>query len=52
MHYLFSSGLGSHYGTLTGPIQAFSPGQRQRKQYKPPGKNFYTNPGKDGTGFG
>lgn len=46
------SGLGSHYGTLAGPIQAFSPGARPRRQYKPPGKNFYTNPGKDGTGFG
>lgn len=46
------SGLGNHYGTLGGPISAFSPGAKPRKQYKEPGKNFYTNPGKRGTGFG
>lgn len=46
------SGLGNHYGTLTGPIDAFSPQPRARKTYKEPGKNIYTNPGKKGTGFG
>merc|ERR1711893_522216 len=46
------SGLGSHYGTLAGPIGAFSPQDKQKKPYKAPGKNFYTNPGKKGTGFG
>lgn len=48
----FSSGLGNHYGTLGGPIGAFSPGSRPGKEYKSPGKNFSTNPGKKGTGFG
>lgn len=46
------SGLGSFYGTLTGPIGAFSPTNKPKKAYKVPGKNFYTNPGKRGTGFG
>ncbi|XP_069124783.1 cilia-and flagella-associated protein 96-like isoform X2 [Argopecten irradians] len=46
------SGLGSHYGTLGGPITAFSPNSRPGKSYKSPGKNFLTNPGKKGTGFG
>jgi hypothetical protein len=48
----FRSGLGSHYGTLAGPIGAFSPTEKSRGAYKSPGKNFYTNPGKQGTGFG
>lgn len=48
----FSSGLGNHYGTLGGPIGAFSPASRPGKEYKSPGKNFSTNPGKKGTGFG
>lgn len=46
------SGLGSHYGTLGGPVGAFSPTSKPRKPYKTSGKNFYTNPGKNGTGFG
>ncbi|KAK3091674.1 hypothetical protein FSP39_021731 [Pinctada imbricata] len=46
------SGLGNHYGTLSGPIGAFSPAARPGKDYKSPGKNFMTNPGKKGTGFG
>ncbi|XP_078318342.1 cilia-and flagella-associated protein 96-like isoform X3 [Crassostrea virginica] len=46
------SGLGNHYGTLGGPIGAFSPASRPGKEYKSPGKNFSTNPGKKGTGFG
>lgn len=46
------SGLGNHYGTLSGPIGAFSPQSKPKKEYKSSGKNFYTNPGKKGTGFG
>lgn len=46
------SGLGNHYGTLSGPITAFNPQMRPKKEYKSPGKNFYTNPGKRGTGYG
>ena len=48
----FRSGLGNHYGTLSGPIGAFSPVSKPGKAYKGSGKNFYTNPGKHGTGFG
>lgn len=46
------SGLGSHYGTLSGPISAFSPVGKPGKEKKPSGKNVITNPGKRGTGFG
>ncbi|KAL5018600.1 hypothetical protein ScPMuIL_004322 [Solemya velum] len=46
------SGLGSHYGTLGGAVSAFSPSMRAGKSYKSPGRNFTTNPGKIGTGFG
>lgn len=46
------SGLGNHYGTLSGPISSFSPQNVSKKAYKEPGKNFYTNPGKKGTGYG
>lgn len=51
-HLYCRSGLGSHYGTLSGPISAFSPNMRPGKAYASPGKNFLTNPGKKGTGFG
>ncbi|CAJ0956325.1 unnamed protein product [Ranitomeya imitator] len=46
------SGAGSFYGTLSGPISAFSAEVKPRKAYTAPGKNFYTNPPKQGTGFG
>ncbi|XP_053559862.1 UPF0602 protein C4orf47 homolog isoform X2 [Bombina bombina] len=46
------SGLGSFYGTLGGPVPAFSSELKQRKAYTAPGKNFYTNPPKHGTGYG
>ncbi|XP_052264924.1 UPF0602 protein C4orf47 homolog isoform X1 [Dreissena polymorpha] len=46
------SGLGSHYGTLSGPISAFSPVSKPGKDKKSSGKNVITNPGKKGTGFG
>lgn len=46
------SGQGSHYGTLGGPTTAFSAAMRSRDKYKAPGRNFLTNPGKRGTGYG
>lgn len=44
--------MGNHYGTLSGPIGAFSPTAKPGKEYKAPGKNVITNPGKRGTGYG
>ncbi|CAK8683127.1 cilia-and flagella-associated protein 96-like [Clavelina lepadiformis] len=46
------SGLGNSYGTFSGPVGAFSPVSRPRKPYTAPGRNFTTNPGKQGTGYG
>jgi len=46
------SGLGNHYGTLGGPVGAFSPVKKAGKPYKSDGRNFTTNPGKIGTGYG
>ncbi|XP_071952555.1 cilia-and flagella-associated protein 96-like [Antedon mediterranea] len=46
------SGNGNHYGTFSGPVSAFSPVKKGGKQYKSPGKNVITNPGKIGTGYG
>ncbi|KFQ57209.1 UPF0602 protein C4orf47, partial [Nestor notabilis] len=45
-------GLGSFYGTIGGSYPYFSPQVRDKARYVPPGKNFYTNPGKKGTGYG
>ena len=52
LYECFRSGLGNHYGTLSGPITAFSPVVRPGKERKSSGKNVVTNPGKHGTGFG
>lgn len=46
------SGLGSHYGTFTGPVAEFSPLEKTKDAYVPPGKNIMTNPSKKGTGYG
>lgn len=46
------SGVGSHYGTLSGPIGAFSAATKPREKPGKSGKNFLTNPGKIGTGYG
>lgn len=46
------SGAGSHYGTFSGPIPVFSPVTKTRKDYISPGRNFITNPSKNGTGYG
>ncbi|NXP08517.1 CD047 protein, partial [Thinocorus orbignyianus] len=45
-------GLGSYYGTIGGSFPYFSAQLKARERYVPPGKNFYTNPGKKGTGYG
>ncbi|KFO05682.1 UPF0602 protein C4orf47 [Balearica regulorum gibbericeps] len=45
-------GLGSYYGTIGGSYAYFSPQLKAKERYIPPGKNFYTNPGKKGTGYG
>ncbi|KAK7491210.1 hypothetical protein BaRGS_00017481 [Batillaria attramentaria] len=45
-------GLGNHYGTIGGPVPAFSAVKREPKSVKAPGKNVQTNPGKKGTGYG
>ncbi|XP_073910952.1 cilia-and flagella-associated protein 96 isoform X2 [Castor canadensis] len=47
-----SSGLGSYYGTIGGPVPFFSVQVKPKDKYEPPGKNLYTNPGKKGTGYG
>eukprot|EP00731_Ephydatia_muelleri_P004029 Em0002g205a len=46
------SGTGSHYGTLSGPVEAFSALSKPKEMGGSPGKNFLTSPGKKGTGFG
>ena len=51
-HFFPRSGLGNHYGTLSGPVGAFSPVKKAEKPYKSDGRNFTTNPGKIGTGYG
>ncbi|NXP48187.1 CD047 protein, partial [Heliornis fulica] len=45
-------GLGSYYGTIGGSQEYFSPELKAKAKYVPPRKNFYTNPGKKGTGYG
>ncbi|XP_072371995.1 cilia-and flagella-associated protein 96 [Scyliorhinus torazame] len=46
------SGLGSYYGTIGGPYKAFSGLTKQKLPFVPENKNFFTNPGKEGTGYG
>ncbi|XP_065651591.1 cilia-and flagella-associated protein 96 isoform X2 [Hydra vulgaris] len=46
------SGVGSYFGTLSGPIQTFSPLCKDKDPYVSPGRNFVTNPGKKGSGYG
>lgn len=49
---LCSSGVGSYYGTLGGPVKAMSSLELPKKAYKSPGKNIYTSPAKKGSGYG
>lgn len=52
IYFHYSSGAGSHYGTFAGPVSTFSPVAKPKKPYMSPGRNFTTNPGKKGTGYG
>merc|ERR1719394_905545 len=46
------SGLGSHYGTLSGPIGHFSAESKPKPPRTAELKNMITNPPKKGTGYG
>ncbi|CAI8033393.1 UPF0602 protein C4orf47 homolog, partial [Geodia barretti] len=46
------SGVGSHFGTFAGPVTSFSALEKPQEKYRPSGKNFLTNPGKNGSGYG
>ncbi|XP_026990861.1 UPF0602 protein C4orf47 homolog [Tachysurus fulvidraco] len=46
-----SSGIGSYYGTIGGPVKAMSPLEIPKKAYKSPGRNIYTSPAKKGSGY-
>ncbi|XP_023221118.1 UPF0602 protein C4orf47 homolog [Centruroides sculpturatus] len=46
------SGKGSHYGAFSGPIEYFSPRLIKRSKREKQKPNFYTSPGKKGTGYG
>merc|ERR1711931_10091 len=46
------SGLGSHYGTLSGKISHFSAENKPKPSKAPELKNMNTNPPKKGTGYG
>ncbi|XP_062903763.1 cilia-and flagella-associated protein 96 [Mobula hypostoma] len=45
-------GLGTYYGTIGGSVEAFSGLPRAKPPFVPENKNFYTSPGKRGTGYG
>lgn len=47
-----SCGVGGHYGTLGGRIDAFSAATKPRDKFDPPKKNILINPSKKGTGYG
>uniref|UniRef100_A0A3Q3A0E4 Cilia-and flagella-associated protein 96 n=1 Tax=Kryptolebias marmoratus TaxID=37003 RepID=A0A3Q3A0E4_KRYMA len=44
-------GSGSHYGTLSGPIEAMSPLSVPKKTHCSPGRNILTSPLKKGSGY-
>lgn len=46
------NGLGTHYGTFSGPIQAFSYVCKAKQPFKPTPKNCLVSPPKKGTGYG
>ena len=53
LHISFCSiGAGNHYGTFSGPVEAFSPKAVDKKPFESSGRNFVTNPLKKGTGYG
>lgn len=45
-------GVGTYYGTISGPCTYFSAQLKDKIAYVQPGKNLYTSPGKKGTGYG
>ncbi|XP_040904660.1 UPF0602 protein C4orf47 homolog [Toxotes jaculatrix] len=44
-------GLGSYYGTLSGPVEAMSPLSVAQKAHRSPGRNIVTSPPKKGSGY-
>ncbi|XP_039186697.1 UPF0602 protein C4orf47 homolog isoform X2 [Crotalus tigris] len=48
----FPCGVGTYYGTISGPCTYFSAQLKDKIAYVQPGKNLYTSPGKKGTGYG
>lgn len=46
------SGVGSHYGTFSGPVPYFNAFSSSKGKAGPEGKNIMTNPPKKGTGYG
>ena len=46
------SGMGSFFGCFNGRVDAFSAAMKAKEKYKAPNKNLYTNPSKQGTGYG
>ncbi|XP_012684706.1 UPF0602 protein C4orf47 homolog [Clupea harengus] len=46
------SGVGSYYGTISGPMEAMSAQRVPREPYKSSGKNLYTSPSQKGSGYG
>lgn len=47
-----SGGPGNTFGTFTGKIEHFSAASEPPAKPEAPKRNFYTNPGKKGTGYG
>ncbi|NXX18163.1 CD047 protein, partial [Podargus strigoides] len=50
--YKWPCGFGTYYGTIGGSYAHFSPQLKAKERYVPPKKNFYTSPGKKGSGYG
>ena len=46
------TGLGNYYGTIGGKVDYFAAISQQPKKQPDNKKNFTTNPGKKGTGYG
>ena len=46
------SGVGNYYGCFTTHFDAFNSADKAKEKFKSPGRNFLTNPGKKGTGYG
>ncbi|CAG5134595.1 unnamed protein product [Candidula unifasciata] len=46
------NGYGTYFGTIGAALPAFTPQTKEGSSKKVGGKNFFTNPGKKGTGYG